>query len=40
MLLKADNSEEGCRRAALSEEAGAVLNTVQPTTAAEQPGGM
>lgn len=40
MPFKADNSVGGCRRAALSEEAGAELNTVQPTTAAEQPGGM
>lgn len=40
MPFKADNSVGGCRRASLSEEAGAVLNTAQPTTAAEQPGGM
>lgn len=38
--VKADNSVGGCRRAALPEEAGEKLNTVQPTTAAEQPGGM
>lgn len=40
MPFKAVNSVRGCRRDAPSEEAQVVLNTLQPTTAAEQPGGM
>lgn len=40
MPFKAVNSVGGCRRDAPSEEASVVLNAVQSTTAAEQPGGM